>query len=46
MNAAKNLEENGMKNPMNRPNGRWFAADVDMAVFALLQRKKRSCGWA
>jgi hypothetical protein len=45
MSAAKNLEENAIGNPMNRPNGRWFAADVDMAVFAFLQRKRKSCGW-
>ncbi len=45
MNIAKSLEENGIKNPMSRQNGQWYAADVDMAVFAFLQREKRSCGW-
>ena len=31
---AEILESNQVANPMNRDNGRWFAADVEMALFA------------
>jgi hypothetical protein len=43
--AVKILEEENIYNPMLRPNGRWFAADIDMAIFAFLQRKSKKCGW-
>jgi len=39
MSAAKRLEENNIANPMNSPNGCWFAGDVDMAIFACLGRQ-------
>lgn len=44
MRAAKQLEENNIPNPMNRLNGCWFAGDVDMAIFACLQRKAKKTG--
>ncbi len=34
---ASKLQECGIQNPLNRPNGRWFAADVEMALFAFAQ---------
>ena len=45
MSAAKRLEENNITNPMNSPNGCWFAGDVDMAIFARLGRKAKKTGW-
>ena len=45
MDAAKRLEENNIANPMLRSNGRWFAGDVDMAIFACLQRNAKKPGW-
>lgn len=33
---AAALGQLGITNPMQRPNQQWFAADVDMAVFALI----------
>jgi len=45
MRAAKQLEENNIPNPMNRSNGCWFAGDVDLAIFACLQRKTEKTGW-
>jgi len=42
---AKLLQENHIPNPINRPNGCWFAGDVDMAIFACLQRKAKKPGW-
>jgi len=39
--AAKRLEKNSIANPMNIPNGCWFAGDVDIAIFACLQRKAK-----
>jgi len=44
MSAAKRLEKN-IANPMNIPNGCWFAGDVDMAIFACLGRKAKKPGW-
>jgi hypothetical protein len=34
---ARRLQEYGIINPMKRENGTWFAADVEMALFAYLQ---------
>lgn len=31
--VAKILENNKIKNPMNRDNGKWYAADIEMAIF-------------
>jgi hypothetical protein len=31
---ARKLRECGVRNPMNRPEGEWFAADVEMGLFA------------
>ena len=39
MSAAKRLEENNIANPMNSPNGCWFACDVEIAIFACLGRQ-------
>jgi len=35
---AGRLEERRTPNPMNRPEGRWYAADVEMALFAVARR--------
>jgi hypothetical protein len=35
--AAKILEKRNIQNPMGRLNGRWFAADIEMAIFAQIQ---------
>ena len=43
--AAKVLEENQIRNPISRPDGKWYAADVDMAVFACLQVRVQARGW-
>lgn len=43
--VARELEKNKIPNPMDRPNGRWYVADVDMAVFAYLQVKLEKPGW-
>ena len=45
MSAVRRLEEINISNPMNRANGCWFAGDVDMAIFACLQRKVKKPGW-
>jgi len=45
MKVAKALTESQVHNPMNRPDGRWYAADVDMAIFAHLQRQAKKDGW-
>jgi hypothetical protein len=34
--VAEALQARGLENPMNREDGRWFAADVEMALFAFL----------
>lgn len=34
--TAAALGELGIRNPVGRPDGDWFAADVDLAVFALI----------
>jgi hypothetical protein len=34
---AKTLQECGVDNPVARANGRWYVADVEMALFALLR---------
>ena len=31
------LQLNGIGNPINREGGNWFAADIDMAIFAFLK---------
>lgn len=36
---AKNLQSLGVKNPMKRDNGKWLAADVDMALYAHINLK-------
>jgi hypothetical protein len=35
--AARKLEQADVFNPMARPGGRWYAADVDMAVYAFIK---------
>jgi len=35
---ARRLERRRVPNPMNRGEGGWYAADVDMALFAIVQR--------
>ncbi|MGB3717789.1 MAG: hypothetical protein WA996_25490 [Candidatus Promineifilaceae bacterium] len=35
--VCEKLLSNGIVNPSRRKEGRWFAADVDMALFAFLQ---------
>lgn len=37
---ARALEANAIPNPRDRPNGRWFAGDVDMALFAWVRRER------
>jgi hypothetical protein len=37
INAAHALERAGVFNPMQRPDGRWYAADIDMAVYAFIK---------
>ena len=37
LSASEMLETSHVPNPMERPVGRWYPADVDMAVFAHLQ---------
>jgi hypothetical protein len=34
---ARNLKQNGILNPMNREAGKWFAADIEMAIFKYLR---------
>lgn len=45
MEIAKSLVKNGIRNPVQRAGGKWFAADIDMAVFAYLQHRAKKSGW-
>jgi hypothetical protein len=36
------LKRNGLVNPMERESGKWFAADVEMAIFEYLRSKSGS----
>jgi hypothetical protein len=45
MQIARLLEANKKLNPMERPDGKWYAGDVDMAIFASIQRKNRKPSW-
>ena len=35
---AETLEQHGVANPMDRESGKWFAADVEMALFTYLRK--------
>ncbi len=35
---AKTLQQHGVCNPMGRESGKWFAADVEMALFTYLRK--------
>ena len=35
---AETLERHGVANPMDRESGKWFAADVEMALFTYLRK--------
>ncbi len=35
---AKTLEQHGVANPMGREGGKWFAADVEMALYTYLRK--------
>jgi hypothetical protein len=43
--VAEALQALGIPNPMNRENHRWFAADVEMALFAHLKGLQGSINW-
>jgi hypothetical protein len=43
LDVANLLEKNGLRNPMEREGGKWFAADVEMAIFKYLELKNNSC---
>jgi hypothetical protein len=36
---AKALKQHGVCNPMGRESGKWFAADVEMALFTYLRKR-------
>ena len=38
---AETLEQHGVANPMDRESGKWFAADVEMALFTYLRKGHR-----
>jgi len=39
---AETLEQHGVVNPMDRESGKWFAADVEMALFQYLREPSSS----
>ena len=43
--VAEALQALGIPNPMSRENHRWFAADVEMALFAHLKGLQGSTNW-
>jgi len=45
METAMVLEQSKIDNPLFRIDNRWFAADVDMALFAYLQQRSGKPGW-
>jgi len=40
-NVATLLQESGVRNPMGRDGGKWFAADVEMALFVFVKKSRR-----
>ncbi len=36
---AETLEQHGVANPMDRESGKWFAADVEMALYTYLRKR-------
>jgi hypothetical protein len=45
MQVARTLEKNQINNPVIRSGFKWYAADVDLAIFAFLQNQARKTGW-
>jgi hypothetical protein len=43
--VAKVLQAVGIPNPMHRDQGSWYAADVEMALFAYLKGLQGSINW-